>query len=140
MSNRAARSDVVITTALVPGRPAPKLIMEETVRQMPPGAVIVDMAAEAGGNCELTVPGEIVVRYGVTIIGLLNLPATIPFHASQMYSKNIENLLALLISKEGQLSFNFNDEIVKGTVITMDGDVVHEATRARMTVTAGAPS
>jgi H+-translocating NAD(P) transhydrogenase subunit alpha len=138
MSARAARSDVVITTALVPGRPAPKLIMEETVRQMPPGAVIVDMAAEAGGNCELTVPGEVVQHHGVTIIGLLNLPATIPFHASQMYSKNIENLLALLISKDGQLSYNFEDDIVKGTVITMGGEVVHEATKARMSTPAGA--
>jgi NAD(P) transhydrogenase subunit alpha len=140
MAARAARSDVVITTALVPGRPAPKLIMEETVRQMPPGAVIVDMAAEAGGNCELTVPGEIVKRHGVTIIGLLNLPATIPFHASQMYSKNIENLLALLISKDGQLSYNFKDDIVKGTVITMQGEVIHEATKARMSTPAGAPA
>ncbi|MBA2452401.1 MAG: Re/Si-specific NAD(P)(+) transhydrogenase subunit alpha [Chloroflexia bacterium] len=130
LSNRAIRSDVIITTALVPGRPAPKLLSEDTISQMQPGSVIVDMAAEAGGNCELTVPGEVVVRHGVTLIGLLNLPATIPFHASQMYSKNIENLLALLITKEGQLNLNFEDEIVKGTVITLDGEVVHEATKA----------
>lgn len=132
MTNRAIRSDVVITTALVPGRPAPKLISEETVRQMPPGAVIVDMAAEAGGNCELTVPGEVVKKYDVTIIGLLNLPATIPFHASQLYSKNIENLLALLITPEGQLNLDFEDEIIKGTVITLNGEVVHEATKERL--------
>ncbi len=132
MSNRAIRSDVIITTALVPGRPAPKLLMEETVRQMQPGTVIVDMAAEAGGNCELTVPGEVVTRHGVTIIGLLNLPATIPFHASQMYSKNIENLLALLITKEGEFKLNFEDEIVRGTVITLNGEVIHEATKAQL--------
>lgn len=132
MANRAIRSDVIITTALVPGRPAPKLISEDTVRQMQPGTVIVDMAAEAGGNCELTVPGEVVQRHGVTIIGLLNLPATIPFHASQLYSKNIENLLALLITSEGQLNLNFEDEIVKGTVITLNGEVIHAATKERM--------
>lgn len=132
MSNRAIRSDVIITTALVPGRPAPKLLTEETVSQMQPGTVIVDMAAEAGGNCELTVPGEVVIRHGVTIIGLLNLPATIPFHASQMYSKNIENLLELLLTKEGQLNLNFEDEIIRGTVITHNGEVVHEATKERM--------
>jgi NAD(P) transhydrogenase subunit alpha len=132
MTNRAIRSDVVITTALVPGRPAPKLIMADTVEKMAPGSVIVDMAAETGGNCELTVPGEVVQHNGVTIVGLLNLPATIPFHASQMYSKNIENLLALFITKEGQLNLDFGDEVVKGTVITKDGEVVHEATKARL--------
>lgn len=132
MSNRAIRSDVIITTALVPGRPAPKLIDAETVRQMQPGTVIVDLAAETGGNCELTVPGEVVQREGVTIVGLTNLPAMIPFHASQLYSKNIENLLALMISKEGELELDFNDEIIKGTVITRGGDVIHEATRERV--------
>jgi H+-translocating NAD(P) transhydrogenase subunit alpha len=138
MAARAARSDVVITTAAVPGRPAPKLIMRETVEQMPAGAVIVDMASETGGNCELTVPGEVVRHGNVTIVGLRNLPAMIPFHASQLYSKNIENLLALFIDKQGQLGFNFDDEIVKGTVITKDGAVVHEATLARMGAPAGA--
>jgi NAD(P) transhydrogenase subunit alpha len=131
MSNRAMRSDVVITTALVPGRPAPKLITEETVAGMAPGSVIVDMAAEAGGNCVLTVPGEIVVRHGVTIVGTLNLPATLPYHASQMYSKNMQNLLALLI-KDGQLNLDFEDEIIKGTIITLNGDVLHEGTKARL--------
>lgn len=138
MANRAMRSDVVITTALVPGRPAPKLISEDTVRQMPAGAVIVDMAAEAGGNCELTVPGEVVVRHGVTIIGLLNLPSMLPFHSSQMYSKNVQNLLALLIAKDGTLNVNFDDDIVAGTCITMGGEVVHAATKERMTATASA--
>jgi H+-translocating NAD(P) transhydrogenase subunit alpha len=137
MANRAMRSDVVITTALVPGRPAPKLISEETVRGMPPGAVIIDMAAEAGGNCELTVPGEVVARHGVTIVGLLNLPSMLPFHSSQMYSKNIQNLLALMISTEGVFHVNFEDDIVAGTCITMNGEVVHAATKERMSATVG---
>ncbi len=139
MANRAARSDVVITTALVPGRPAPKLIMADTVARMQPGSVIVDMAAETGGNCELTVPGEIVTTpNGVTIIGLTNLPSTLPFHASQMYSKNMQNLLAIMLTKEGALNMNFEDDIIKGTTITMNGEVVHEATTRAMGQTAGA--
>lgn len=139
MANRAARSDVVITTALVPGRPAPKLIMADTVARMAPGAVIVDMAAETGGNCELTVPGEIITTpNGVTIIGLTNLPSTLPFHASQMYSKNLQNLLAIMLTKEGALNMNFEDDIIKGTTITMNGEVVHEATKNAMGQPAGA--
>jgi NAD(P) transhydrogenase subunit alpha len=137
MTNRAIRSDVVITTALVPGRPAPKLISEDTVSKMAPGSVIVDLAAETGGNCELTVPGEIVVRQGVTIIGLLNLPSTMPYHSSQMYAKNIQNLLALLITKEGQLNLDFSDEIIAGTCITNNGEVVQEATKARLGAAVG---
>jgi NAD(P) transhydrogenase subunit alpha len=136
MANRAIRSDVVITTALVPGRPAPRLIAEETVRQMQPGAVIVDLAAETGGNCELTVPGEVVVRHGVTIVGLLNLPSTMPYHASQMYAKNLQNLLAPML-KEGQLVIDLEDEVVRGTLITKDGEVVHEATKARLQAPVG---
>ena len=137
MTNRAIRSDVVITTALVPGRPAPKLISEDTVSKMAPGSVIVDMAAEAGGNCELTVPGEIVIRHGVTIIGLLNLPSTMPYHSSQMYAKNIQNLLALLITKDGQLNLDFSDEIIAGTCISNGGEIVHEATKARLGAAVG---
>jgi NAD(P) transhydrogenase subunit alpha len=133
LAARSVRSDVIITTALVPGRPAPRLISKETVEAMAPGSVIVDMAAEAGGNCELTVPGDVVVTpNGVTVIGLLNLPAMMPYHASQMYSKNIQNLLALLINKDGTLNLDFNDEIIKGTVITYNGEVVHELTKERM--------
>jgi len=132
LAQRASRSDAIITTAAVPGRPAPRLISEETVQNMSAGSVIVDLAAETGGNCELTVPGEIVERHGVTIIGLLNIPSTIPVHASQMYSKNILNLLALLIDKEGRLTLDMSDEIVRGTVITRDGELLHEGTKARM--------
>lgn len=141
MANRAARSDVVITTALVPGRPAPKLIMADTVAKMAPGAVIVDMAAETGGNCELTAPGEIITTpNGVTIIGLTNLPSMLPFHASQMYSKNLQNLLAIMLTKEGTLNMDFADDIIKGTTITMNGEVVHEATSKAMGQPAGTPS
>ncbi len=132
LAQRAAKSDVIITTAAVPGRAAPRLISEETVKSMAAGSVIVDLAAETGGNCELTVPGEIVERYGVTIIGTLNLPSTIPVHSSQMYSKNIQNLLALLINAEGQFVLDMSDEIVRGTVITSDGELLHEGTKARM--------
>jgi len=132
LAQRASRSDAIITTAAVPGRPAPRLISEETVQNMSAGSVIVDLAEETGGNCELTVPGEIVERHGVTIIGLLNIPSTIPVHASQMYSKNIQNLLALLIDKEGRLTLDMSDEIVRGTVITRDGELLHEGTKARM--------
>jgi H+-translocating NAD(P) transhydrogenase subunit alpha len=132
LAQRASRSDAIITTAAVPGRPAPRLISEETVKNMSAGSVIVDLAAETGGNCELTAPGEIVERHGVTIIGLLNIPSTIPVHASQMYSKNIQNLLALLIDKEGRLTLDMSDEIVRGTVITQDGELLHEGTKARM--------
>ncbi|MGH2530679.1 MAG: Re/Si-specific NAD(P)(+) transhydrogenase subunit alpha [Thermomicrobiales bacterium] len=132
LAERAAKSDVIVTTAAVPGRPAPRLITEEAVKQMPPGSVIVDLAAETGGNCALTVSGEVVDRNGVTIIGLTNLPSLLPVHASQMYAKNLQNLLALLIDKDGTLTLNMDDDIVAGTVITDNGDLIHEGTRARM--------
>jgi len=113
--------DAVITTALIPGRPAPRLIMKETVAGMRPGSVIVDLAAETGGNCELTEPGQTVVQHGVTICGPINLPATMPVHASQLYAKNVTELLKLLVTKEGTLNLDFNDEIVKGACVTHDG-------------------
>lgn len=126
-----ARADVVITTALVPGRPAPKLIPAEAVERMRHGSVIVDLAAETGGNCELTTPGEITQEHGVTIIGLLNLPATLPVHASQMYGKVITNFLDLLI-KDGVINLNFEDEIIAGMCITHKGEIVQEQTRKVM--------
>ncbi|HET7055364.1 MAG TPA: NAD(P)(+) transhydrogenase (Re/Si-specific) subunit alpha, partial [Thermomicrobiales bacterium] len=132
LARRAARSDAIITTAAVPGRPAPRLISAETVEQMAPGSVIVDLAAETGGNCELTQPGKVIDHNGVTIIGTLNLPSTLPIHASQMYAKNIQNLLALMLDKDGALILNMDDDIVAGTVITYNGQVLHEGTRARM--------
>ncbi len=138
LNDHIARFDVVITTALVPGRPAPKMIPEVAVQRMRTGSVIVDLAAETGGNCALTVPGEVVEREGVTIIGTLNLPATIPVHASQMYSRVIQNLLNLLI-KDGQVDLNMEDDIFKGMVITRDGEIVQEQTRKMMGLE-GAPA
>jgi NAD(P) transhydrogenase subunit alpha len=104
--------DVVITTALVPGRPAPKLVSAEAVRGMKAGSVVVDLAGETGGNCELTEPGEIVVRHDVTIASPLNLPASMPEHASELYSRNIAALLELMIDKEGRLAPDFSDEVL----------------------------
>lgn len=124
--------DVVITTALIPGRPAPELITEAMVNDMRPGSVIVDLAAETGGNCTLTKPGETIEHHGVSIVGPLNLPAGMPVHASQMYAKNMQAFLALLIDKEGKLTLDFEDEIVNGTCITHEGRIAHEATRAVM--------
>ena len=124
-----AGSDVVITTAAIPGRKAPILITEEMVRGMAPASVIVDLAAERGGNCELTKPGEVTVAHGVTLIGSLNLPATVPYHASQMYAKNITTLLLLMVDKEGKLGFDRGDEIIRETMVTHGGDVVHARVR-----------
>ena len=121
-------ADFVITTALVPGRPAPLLITEDMVKDMKPGSVIVDLAAEAGGNCELTVPGAEVVKHGVTIQGYLNLPSTMPIHASQMYSRNIYTLLLHLV-KDNQLHLDFDDTITKGCCITHQGNVVYGPTQ-----------
>jgi H+-translocating NAD(P) transhydrogenase subunit alpha len=124
-----AASDVVITTALIPGKRAPILITTEMVEAMPPGSVIVDLAAERGGNCELTTPDEVVVHKDVTIIGPSNPPALVPYHASQMYSKNIITFLQHLLGKEGakqpSLVLNPEDEITRETLLTKDGAVVH---------------
>jgi NAD(P) transhydrogenase subunit alpha len=111
--------DVVITTALVPGRPAPKLIPASTVGAMRAGSVIVDVAAEAGGNCELTEPGEVVERHGVTIAGLTNLASEMPFHASQLYSRNVAALLQHL-APGGELALDFDDEITSGACVTRE--------------------
>ncbi|MBE0595433.1 MAG: Re/Si-specific NAD(P)(+) transhydrogenase subunit alpha [Gemmatimonadales bacterium] len=124
--------DVVITTALVPGKPAPRLITADMVKDMRPGSVIVDLAAEMGGNCELTKKGETIEVHGVTIMGPLNLPAGMPVHASQMYAKNLQSFLGLIVNKEGKLALDFEDEIVKGTCITHEGRVAHEATQKAM--------
>jgi H+-translocating NAD(P) transhydrogenase subunit alpha len=124
-----AASDVVITTALIPGKRAPILITTEMVEAMPPGSVIVDLAAERGGNCELTRPDEIVVHKDVAIIGPSNPPALVPYHASQMYSKNITTFLMHLLGKDGakqpSLTLNTEDEITRDTLLTKDGAVVH---------------
>ena len=128
-----AGSDVVITTALIPGKRAPILVTEEMVNGMAPGSVVVDLAAERGGNCELTKPDEIVGHHGVTIIGPSNPPALVPYHASQMYSKNITTFLAHLLGKDGakkaSLELDTADEITRETLLTRDGDVVHARVR-----------
>ncbi len=129
VANAVREMDVVITTALIPGRPAPILITEEMVRSMKPGAVIVDLAAEQGGNCALTKPGEHVVVEGVTILGPLNLPAAMPVHASQMYARNISSLLNHLV-EEGELKLDWDDEITVGSCLTHDGKIASERTRA----------
>jgi NAD(P) transhydrogenase subunit alpha len=128
--------DVVITTALVPGRRAPTLVTAEAVEGMKPGSVIVDLAGESGGNCELTEPGEVVVKHDVTIVSPLNLPATMPEHASQLYARNVQSLLELMLDDEGNLSLDFDDEVIAGACVTRDGEIVHEG--ARKTVEAGA--
>ena len=132
LAKAARENDIIITTAAIPGRKAPVLITKEMIPTMKPGSVIVDLAAETGGNAELTEAGKTIVSSGVTIIGLTNLPASMPFHASQMYSRNIASLLALMIKKDGTFDLNLGDEVVKGTVITHGGEVVHEGTKKAM--------
>ena len=130
-------ADVVITTAAVPGKKAPVLVTREAVTAMAPGSVIVDLAAETGGNCELTQAGEtIVTENGVTIVGTTNLPSTVPTHASQLYSKNVLTLLEYII-KDGALALDMEDEIVRGTTIVKDGTITHEPTLASLQPTAG---
>jgi NAD(P) transhydrogenase subunit alpha len=129
MAKVVAESDVIITTAAVPGRKAPTLLTTAMVDAMMPGSVIVDLAAERGGNCELTRAGETVVHKGITILGPLNLPATVPFHASQMYSKNVQTLLLHLV-KDGQLKIDTADEITSETLVTKDGQIVNAKVRA----------
>jgi NAD(P) transhydrogenase subunit alpha len=129
--NRATQADVIITTALVPGRRAPMLVSAETVRAMRPGSVIVDLAGEQGGNCELTVPGETVVRNGVTIIAPLHISSELAYHASQMYARNVAALVTLMAPK-GELVLNFADDIIDAVVVTAGGQVRHQPTRARL--------
>ncbi len=117
------KSDIVITTALIPGKPAPLLVTKAMVEDMAPGSVVVDIAAEQGGNCEVTKPGETIYHRGVAIVAPLNIPSSLAFHASKLYSKNLLSLLNLLI-EDGQLTFNFEDEIVLNATITHNGDIV----------------
>jgi NAD(P) transhydrogenase subunit alpha len=129
MAEAIGKVDVVITTAAVPGRRAPVLVTEEAVKKMKPGSVIVDLAAETGGNCELTEAGQTVIRHDVKIIGPLNLPSGMAEHASQLYARNIESLLGLMID-EGQLKLDFDDEVIAGACITRGGEIVHEGAKA----------
>ena len=124
-----AAADVVICTALVPGKPAPKLVSEPLVRTMRPGSVIVDLAAEHGGNCALTVPGQEVVQHGVVIIGPMNLPSSVPFHASLMYARTVISYL-LHLTKDGKMQLDLNDELTRGPLVTHQGEIIHEAARS----------
>ncbi|MGC8766304.1 MAG: Re/Si-specific NAD(P)(+) transhydrogenase subunit alpha [Brevinematia bacterium] len=117
-------TDVVISTASVPGKKAPVLITKEMVEKMKPGSIIIDLAAEKGGNCELTKPGEVYEYKGVKIFGVINLPSTVPVHASQMYSNNLKNFLSLLV-RDGKINLNLEDEIISGTLVVKDGEIVH---------------
>ncbi len=121
-------ADIVITTALIPGKKAPLLITEEMVKNMKPGSVILDMATEFGGNCEISEMGKVIVKHNVTIIGETNLPSLVPFHASDMYAKNILNMIEYS-NKDGNFIHNMDDEIIKGATIVKDGLVVHEKTK-----------
>ncbi len=129
VEDAVARADVVITTAQIPGRPAPKLVTEAMVERMRPGAVIIDLAAESGGNCELTVPGEKVVHRGVTIYGPTNVPSQLAVHASEMYAKNLFNFISLLTEDGKALQPDWDDEILAKSVLVWDSVVKHEPTR-----------
>jgi NAD(P) transhydrogenase subunit alpha len=129
MGRCVAAADVVITTALVPGQKAPILITEEMVRAMRPGSVVVDLAAEQGGNCALTEPGRELVKHGVVVVGPLNLPSSVPFHASQMYARNVTSFLAHLV-KDGAVHLDLTDELTKGPLVTHEGQIVHDVVKA----------
>lgn len=139
IAERVKEADFIITTALIPGRPAPKLVTDAMVKSMRPGSVIVDMAAEMGGNVEGTEPGKEVVKHGVKIIGLTNLPATMPGSATQMYAKNLQTLIKHLV-KDGDIAINLDDEITRGATITHGGNVVHEATAKALGIEIPPPS
>jgi NAD(P) transhydrogenase subunit alpha len=124
LAEAVGKVDVVITTALVPGRRAPVLVTEDAVRRMKPGSVVVDLAGEAGGNCELSVPGETVVRHDVKVVAPLNLPSEMAEHSSQLYARNIEALLGLMV-RDGELVLDFEDEIIAGACVTRGGEIVH---------------
>jgi NAD(P) transhydrogenase subunit alpha len=124
-----AKADVLITTAAVPGRPAPKIIPESTIKMMKHGAVLIDLAAESGGNCELTEPGKTVVKHDVCIHAPLNVPSQTPFHASEMYAKNLLNFLSLMFDEEGNFSMNWDDEVIADSALTHEGEIKHEPTR-----------
>jgi NAD(P) transhydrogenase subunit alpha len=126
LAENVKKQDVVITTAQIPGRPAPTLLTEEAVRGMQPGSVIVDMAADSGGNAEPSKPGETVDVDGVKVIGPSNLPSAMPTHASQLYAKNLENLLKLMVGEDGSLSLDFDDDVIAGACITHEGKIRNE--------------
>ncbi len=130
MAEAIGKVDVVITTALVPGRRAPILVTEDAVRRMKPGSVIVDLAGEAGGNCEVSEPGESVLVGEVKVLAPLNVPSTMAEHASQLYARNVQALLGLMLSEQGELALDFDDEVIAGACITRGGEIVHEGAKA----------
>lgn len=140
MDRVVAESHVVITTAAIPGKKAPVLVTADMVRKMAPGSVIVDLAAERGGNCELTRAGETATEGGVTILGPVNLPASVPYHASQMYSKNIVTFLRHLVNKEGRLVIDLEDEITRETLVVRDGEVFNERVRELLNLPVSKPA
>jgi NAD(P) transhydrogenase subunit alpha len=125
MTAVVAEQDIIITTAAIPGAKSPILVTEDMVKAMKPGSVIVDLAAERGGNCDLTEQGKTVIAHGVTILGPENVPSELAYHASQMYGKNMQTLLELILDDQGNLNLDFNDEIVAGTVVAHNGEVPH---------------
>lgn len=131
LAQHIKQSDVVISTAAIPGKPSPKIIEAEMVRQMKPGSVIVDLAAEGGGNCVLTKPGEVIEENGVTVIGRLNVPSLMAAQSSQLYARNVAELLFEIL-KEGKIELNAEDEVVKGALVTHQGEVVHDAVKERV--------
>ena len=136
LADQIARSDAVITTALVPGRPAPKLITADAVGRMKHGSVIVDLAGEAGGNCELAKPGETYrTDNAVTIATPLNLPSSMPEHASQLFARNVLSLLELMTGEDGALELNWDDEVIKGACVVREGEILHEGARKAAGVT-----
>jgi len=131
MAACVARADVVVTTALVPGQRAPVLVTDEMVRAMRPGSVIVDLAAEQGGNCTLTQPGRETSQHGVVVLGPLNLPSSMAFHASQMYARTVTNYLLHLV-QDGKPHLDLEDELTRGPLVTHRGEVVHEVAKATL--------
>jgi NAD(P) transhydrogenase subunit alpha len=132
-------ADVVITTALVPGQRAPVLITEAMVQRMRPGSVVVDLASEQGGNCALTEPGREVTKHGVLIIGAMNLPATVPYHASQMYAKTVTSFLTHLL-QDGSIHLDLNDELTRGPLVTYQGKILHDGVKALLLAAGRAPT
>lgn len=133
LAGHIAKADVLITTASVPGKPAPKIVTEAMVTGMKAGAVIIDLAAEGGGNCVLTQPGETTVQQGVTLHAPLHVPSQVAFHASETYAKNLFNFLRPLLTEAGELAIDWDDEVVAGSLLTRAGEIVHEPTRQLVT-------
>jgi len=140
VKKRVAEADLVITTAQIPGRKAPVLVDREMLASMDDGGVVVDMAVESGGNCELSELGKIAVHEGITIVGVPNLPATVPQHASELYAKNVLNLVKLFLDKEGNLAPDFEDEVLAGCRLTAGGDIHHGPTQEALGASSGTPS